>query len=151
VATALHRIGLLGDMHAEDASLSLALRVFADLSVDRVMAVGDIVDGLGSVDRCCALLAEAGAAVVRGNHERWFLAGTMRDLRDATLTVGAEAPGFLAALRATRRVGLRVVSRRWGASLRRGKRAEISRNDILPPGAGKAGASGYGRSMAGRS
>ena len=103
MATALHRIGLLGDVHAEDASLSLALRVFADLGVDRVMAVGDIVDGPGSVDRCCALLAEAGAAVVRGNHDRWFLAGTMRELRDATLAVGAETRRFLAALPTTLR------------------------------------------------
>src|SRR5580692_3901694 len=97
------RIGLIGDVHAEDASLSLALRVLADLGADRVLAVGDVVDGPGSVDRCCALLAEAGAAVVRGNHERWFCAGTMRELPDATLTLGTQAHAFLSALPATRR------------------------------------------------
>jgi predicted phosphodiesterase len=97
------RIGLIGDVHAEDASLSLALRVLADLGADRVLAVGDLVDGLGSVDRCCALLAEAGAAVVRGNHDRWFLRGTMRELTDATLEVGGEARAFLAGLPATLR------------------------------------------------
>jgi predicted phosphodiesterase len=98
MATALHRIGLLGDIHAEDASLALALRVLSDAGVDRMMAVGDIVDGPGSVDQCCALLAEAGVAVVRGNHERWLLAGTMRELPYATRALGAETRAFLAAL-----------------------------------------------------
>ncbi len=98
------RAGLLGDLHAEDAALSLALRVFADEGVDRVLAVGDICDGPGDVDRCCALLAEANAAVVRGNHERWLLAGTMRELPDATLTLGAEARAYLAGLPVTMRM-----------------------------------------------
>jgi predicted phosphodiesterase len=98
------RLGLLGDLHAEDAALDLALRVFADEGVDRVLSVGDVADGRGSVDRCCARLAEVGAAVVRGNHDRWLLAGTMRELPDATLAVGAEARAFLAALPATLRL-----------------------------------------------
>ena len=97
------RIGLIGDIHTEDEALELALRVFIDAGVDVVMAVGDIVDGPGSADRCCALLAEAGAVVVRGNHDRWFSAGTMRDLSDATLTLGAQARAFLAALPSTLR------------------------------------------------
>jgi predicted phosphodiesterase len=103
VVTEPSRIGLLGDIHAEDEALELALRVFVDAGVDLVMAVGDVVDGFGSPERCCALLAEAGAAVVRGNHDRWFLTGTMRELSDATLTLGAEARGFLAKLPVTLR------------------------------------------------
>jgi putative phosphoesterase len=95
------RIGLLGDIHTEHEALELALRVFADEGADLVVAVGDIVDGPGSADRCCALLAKAGAAVVRGNHDRWFCAGTMRDLPDATRTLGAEARAFLAELPTT--------------------------------------------------
>ena len=98
------RIGLLGDIHAEDGSVALALRAFADVGVDHIMAVGDIVDGPGSVERCCELLAAAGATVVRGNHDRWLLAGTMRELPYATLTLGTEARAFLAALPATRRI-----------------------------------------------
>lgn len=101
---AISRIGLIGDIHAEDASLALALRVLGDVGADRIVAVGDIVDGRGSVDRCCALLAQAGAVVVRGNHERWFLAGAMRELPDATLEVGAEARAFLEALPVTARI-----------------------------------------------
>jgi predicted phosphodiesterase len=65
----LARLGLLGDLHAEDAALALALQVFADEGVEQVLSVGDIVDGPGSVERCCELLATAGAAAVRGNHE----------------------------------------------------------------------------------
>jgi predicted phosphodiesterase len=103
VVTTPSRIGLIGDIHGEDEVLDLALRVLVDAGVDVVMAVGDIVDGRGSADRCCALLAEAGAAVVRGNHERWFFAGTMRDLPDATLTLSVEARRFLAKLPATLR------------------------------------------------
>jgi predicted phosphodiesterase len=103
VATALHRIGLIGDIHAEDTSLALALRVLKEAGADRVIAVGDIVDGPGSVDRCCALLAEAGVSVVRGNHDRWLLAGTMRELPYATRALGAEAHAFLAALPVTLR------------------------------------------------
>jgi predicted phosphodiesterase len=98
------RIGLLGDIHAEDSSVALALRALTDAGVDRVMAVGDIVDGPGSVERCCELLAAADATVVRGNHERWLLAGTMRELPLATMTLGAEARAFLAALPTTQRI-----------------------------------------------
>jgi predicted phosphodiesterase len=98
------RLGLLGDLHAEDGALGLALRVFADEGVDRVLSVGDIAAGRGSVDRCCARLAEAGAAVVRGNHDRWMLAGAMRELPHATLDVSAATRAFLAALPATMRV-----------------------------------------------
>ncbi len=97
------RIGLIGDIHAEHEALDVALRVLGDQGADTLMAVGDIVDGPGSVERCCERLAEVGALAVRGNHERWFLAGTMRELSEATLTVGAEARAFLAALPAVRR------------------------------------------------
>lgn len=104
--TAPRRIGLLGDIHAEDASLAFALRVLGDDGADLIVAVGDIVDGSGDVDRCCELLSAARAIVVRGNHERWFLAGSMRELPDATLTVSAESRRFLAALPAQVRVDI---------------------------------------------
>jgi predicted phosphodiesterase len=99
----LAKIGVLGDIHAEDASLDVALRFLEDAGVDQVMSVGDIVDGPGSVDRCCERLGRAGVLAVKGNHERWFLAGTMRDLPDATRSLGAEARAFLSALPRTRR------------------------------------------------
>ncbi len=76
----LQRLGLLGDIHAEDGRLEAALALFRDRRVEQVLFVGDVVDGEGDVDRCCALLAEAGAVGVRGNHDRWLLEDKMRAL-----------------------------------------------------------------------
>jgi len=88
-ARLFRRLGLIGDVHAEHEALSTALRSLAGLDVDAILAVGDIVDGAGDPNRCCELLSGSGALVVRGNHERWCLEGTMRDLPEAT------APGSL--------------------------------------------------------
>jgi predicted phosphodiesterase len=77
------KLGLIGDIHAEDVRLETALRLFRAEGVDQTLFVGDVVDGEGDVDRCCALLADAGALGVRGNHDRWLLEGTMRSLPHA--------------------------------------------------------------------
>jgi predicted phosphodiesterase len=77
------RFGLLGDIHAEDERLATALRLFRERAVEAVLFVGDVVDGLGDVDRCCALLRGARAIGVRGNHDRWLLEDTMRSLSNA--------------------------------------------------------------------
>jgi predicted phosphodiesterase len=47
------------------------------------LCTGDLVDGLGNVDRVCALLREANALIVRGNHDRWIREGEMRTLPHA--------------------------------------------------------------------
>ncbi|HVH46482.1 MAG TPA: metallophosphoesterase family protein [Labilithrix sp.] len=101
--SALRRVGVLGDVHAEDQFVEIALERFAAVGVDRVLCVGDIVDGSGSVSRCCALLATAEALVVRGNHERWFLKNALRDLPNATqpADVDPSALAFLASLPAS--------------------------------------------------
>jgi predicted phosphodiesterase len=103
----LRRFAIVGDIHGEHMTLSSVLDVVNNEAVDAVLSVGDIVDGAGDVNACCRLLAESAAHVVRGNHERWFLAGTMRDLPDATpeRDVDARSRAFLAALPATRRFG----------------------------------------------
>jgi predicted phosphodiesterase len=100
----LRTIGAIGDIHAEERSLAAALEHHAREGVDAVLAVGDIVDGQGSVVDCCRLLREAGAVVVRGNHERWILRGEMRSLPYATdaAELGGAALAFLEALPATR-------------------------------------------------
>ncbi len=77
-------LGLIGDIHCEDLRLAASLEFFAERGVDGICAVGDIVDGYGNPDRCIELLAEHDVTTVAGNHERWLLAGTMRDLDDAT-------------------------------------------------------------------
>lgn len=53
------RLGLIGDVHAEDERLAAALEVFAAERVDRALCTGDVVDGHGDIDRTCALLASA--------------------------------------------------------------------------------------------
>ncbi len=84
VSQQLQRIGLIGDIHAEDKLLRSALKFISSARVDLIMAVGDITDGPGSVDHCCLLLEKYKVEVVAGNHERWYLGGEARDLPDAT-------------------------------------------------------------------
>lgn len=79
----LRRIGVLGDIHSQDAHVAKALVFLRDADVDRVLSVGDIVDGPGDLARTCKLLAASKVEAVRGNHERWLLSDTMRDVPDA--------------------------------------------------------------------
>jgi predicted phosphodiesterase len=69
-----------------------------------VLCTGDVADGSGSVGRCCELLRQRDVQTVRGNHDRWFLTGVMRDLPEATdaSAVPAEAWEYLATLATTR-------------------------------------------------
>lgn len=78
------RVGLIGDVHGEHERLETALDYFAGRRSTHVLCTGDIPDGHGSVGRACEILREHGVLTVRGNHERWFLSGVMRDLPDAT-------------------------------------------------------------------
>lgn len=78
--TPLKTLGLVGDVHAEDARLELALEVLARRGVERIACVGDVADGEGSLARACALLDAHGVLTVAGNHERWLLSDRMREL-----------------------------------------------------------------------
>jgi calcineurin-like phosphoesterase family protein len=66
------RIGLVTDVHNHAAELSVALSVFRNRGVDRVITIGDTCDafsrgeGTGAVT---ALLAECSAVGVWGNHD----------------------------------------------------------------------------------
>lgn len=100
------RIALLGDIHAEDRRLDLALTWLKGQAVDAVLAVGDFADGHGDLDRCCALLEAHRVQAVCGNHDRWLLADELRSLRCAHQAVDL-APATLAwlgALPPTRRI-----------------------------------------------
>lgn len=96
----LRRAGLIGDIHCEVVRLKRVFEHFRSLGVDSVLAVGDIADGHGDLNQACSLLQAEGALVVAGNHDRWLLAGEMRDLPDATRleTVTPEARSYLAGL-----------------------------------------------------
>lgn len=69
----LRRFAAIGDLHGEDVRLDAILTWLSGQGIDTVLAVGDLVDGAGSLDRCCALLTARDALVVRGNHDRWLL------------------------------------------------------------------------------
>lgn len=73
----LETIGAIGDIHGEDRRLEAALKFLETLDVERVLAVGDIVDGPGDALRCCRLLDAHQVEAVRGNHDRWFLDNTI--------------------------------------------------------------------------
>ncbi len=106
------RLGLIGDIHCEDTRLAAGLEFFAELGVDGICAVGDIVDGYGNPDRCIELLAEHDVMTVAGNHERWILAGVMRELDDATsLTdLSPESREWLSSLPRTRHLSTTLGS-----------------------------------------
>lgn len=80
----VRRAGIVGDLHGEHEQLERLLDEFERAGVDTVLCVGDIVDGDGDVNRCCALLEERGVHSVAGNHDRWLLSDELRDLPDAT-------------------------------------------------------------------
>jgi predicted phosphodiesterase len=78
----LRRIGIIGDVHAEDERLAIAIETLREAGAERLVCVGDVADGMGDLDRAVALLEEAHVTTIAGNHERWFLGDTMRDLRN---------------------------------------------------------------------
>lgn len=106
VPAPLRRFAALGDLHAEDERLALVLAWLSDQSVDAALAVGDLADGHGDLDRTCALLRRHRVVAVRGNHDRWLLADELRDLRLAHRRDDLTPPAlaFLAGLPPTRRL-----------------------------------------------
>jgi putative phosphoesterase len=95
-----HRIAAIGDIHAEDRRLAVALAAIDRLAVDTVVCTGDVVDGLGDANSCCTLLREANVRCVRGNHDRWIFEGILRDAPGATSPsiLTTESRDFLAHL-----------------------------------------------------
>jgi predicted phosphodiesterase len=94
------RVGFIGDIHAEDLRLERALDFLQERGVEVVASTGDVADGSGSVDRCCALIEARGVMVVRGNHDRWFSKRTLREIPLATAPdqVASRSDGLLATL-----------------------------------------------------
>jgi predicted phosphodiesterase len=100
----LTRVGLIGDTHCEVARLRQVLAHFRACSIETILAVGDIADGPGDLGETCGLLESAGVLAVAGNHERWLLAGQMRDLTGATplAAITPRIRAYLSALPKTR-------------------------------------------------
>lgn len=79
----LTKAGLIGDIHAEDDLLEAAIDFLASQDLDAILCTGDVVDGPGDANRCAELLVDAGVYCVRGNHDRWLLEGSMREMPEA--------------------------------------------------------------------
>jgi len=99
-------IGLIGDVHQQVRALEAALRYLSGLPLDRILCTGDVADGFGNFERCCALLREQNVETVCGNHDRWLVKGTMRDMPDALPSDALADPerGYLRSLPATREI-----------------------------------------------
>lgn len=93
------RFAAIGDIHAEDRRLDVVLTWLKSQAVDAILSVGDLADGAGDLDRCCALLRARGVVGVRGNHDRWFYEDPFRHSE-----VGPAALRHLAELPPTRRL-----------------------------------------------
>lgn len=78
------RLGLIGDVHAEDEALKLVIEDFERRNLDAILCVGDIADGAGDVNRTCALLEDHHVITIAGNHDRWLLSDELRDQPGAT-------------------------------------------------------------------
>ena len=69
------RVLAIGDIHTEAELLERALAIGREHGVDKVLSVGDVVDGPHDPVACITRLREVNADVVRGNHERWVTEG----------------------------------------------------------------------------
>jgi putative phosphoesterase len=90
----LGRVGLIGDLHAEDEALAFVVAELGQLGAETLLQVGDIADGPGDVTRTVELLIEHGVLAVRGNHDRWQLADQLRALPH-TQPLAALAPSVV--------------------------------------------------------
>src|SRR3954467_15515874 len=76
----IRRVGVIGDLHAEDEALAFVLTELKKLGAETLLQVGDIADGPGDLNRSAALLLEHQVLAVRGNHDRWLLSNQLREL-----------------------------------------------------------------------
>ncbi len=100
----IRRVGLIGDLHAEDETLAFVLTELKKLGAETLLQVGDIADGPGDLSRTIELLLEHQVLAVRGNHDRWLLSNQMRELpyAEQLAETAPAAVAFLGALPVTR-------------------------------------------------
>lgn len=98
----LRRVGVIGDIHGEDAALAKALEFFAATGPwDALLCTGDIPEkqGVGDSERCCRLLEAAGVLTIRGNHDRWYFENAeVRTMLGIEETFSETALAFLKSL-----------------------------------------------------
>lgn len=67
------RLAVLADVHGNLPALEAALERLEALRPDRILHLGDVVNGAPDSAACWRLLATRGVLGVRGNHERYVL------------------------------------------------------------------------------
>ncbi len=94
------RLGVIGDVHAEDVRLEMSLAHLEQEGVDAIICTGDIVDGAGCPDQVAGLLQDYDVATVRGNHDRWLIENRARHVPDAhqQADLSDESMSYLASL-----------------------------------------------------
>ena len=78
------KVGLIGDIHAEDRLLEKSIEFFTTQKIEKILCTGDIVDRYGDVNRTCEIIRNHDVMCVKGNHDRWCLENDVRDLTLAT-------------------------------------------------------------------
>jgi putative phosphoesterase len=79
------RIGLFSDVHGNGVGLDAVLAELADARVDRLVCLGDLVEGGPQPAYCLHRVHELGCTVVLGNTDHWLLHhrfGADDDLRE---------------------------------------------------------------------
>ena len=77
------RLGIIGDVHAEDVRLENSLSYLANQGCDKIVCTGDIIDGPGCPNRSVELLKAFSVVTVRGNHDRWIIENKARHVKNA--------------------------------------------------------------------
>lgn len=99
----MERVGVISDIHADEAALEAALSILEDAKVDAVFVCGDIV-GYGDLpNECCDRIRSSGFRVVAGNHDCGVAGRT--DMRDFSRVAQT-------AIRFTRRI-IRAENLAW--------------------------------------
>lgn len=82
-AVLLKKVGIVGDIHAEDKSFVNAIAFLKSKNCDQVYCTGDLCDGYGSSENVIRFLIKSEVICVKGNHDLWCLTGEMRDVPGA--------------------------------------------------------------------
>mgnify|MGYP000001276135 FL=1 len=77
------RLGIIGDVHAEDVRLENCLSYLANQGCKKIVCTGDIIDGPGCPNRSVELLKAFDVVTVRGNHDRWIIENKARHVKNA--------------------------------------------------------------------
>jgi hypothetical protein len=76
------KLGLITDVHEHVSHLQSALATFRREGVDQIVMIGDVFHGGDHFEETCALLTEANANGVWGNHDHWVSNKSPEDNRE---------------------------------------------------------------------